>query len=266
MRLRFLVSLSCFLLGAGCGGRSTPVVQDSGLNPDVKVDPDSQVTSPDGAPDSGFKDDATPGDLPLKPDLPIKPPTLCNGPARAEAAMVTLKVDHLATHMNYVASCCPPGEVINFKTYNPKGQSVEISVQVARFPNTPLPPTATIDLAKPPAGWYFGVYCTPSSFCGNAHPSSHAFKGYLKYQSLLGSPAVQVTVCLEATPLDPTNPLQKPIRLWASNVMVNKVCVPQMNQTCNYDPIISSLRGVCNPDSTCTCNPGSTKMANGKCK
>ena len=111
----------------------------------------------------------------------------------------------------------------------------------------PLPPGRP---PPPPPAW-----CT-----------SHAFKGYLEYQSLLGAPAVQVTVCLDAAPLGPANPKKHPIRLWASKLLVNKVCVPKMDQTCNYDPKISSLRGKCNDDSTCTCNPGAMKMANGKCQ
>lgn len=261
---RSCIVLSIALL-AGCGGRSASVVPDSGVTPDHGVTVDSGGTGSDTLlPDKGLKKDA-PGDLPVKPDL-TKTLTHCVGAARVNASGVDLKVDKIATSMNYVASCCPPGEVLAFKTITPKGQPVEVSLQVARFPNTKLPPHIKIDLAKPPTGWYVAIYCNPSSFCGNAHSTSHAFTGHLEISSMLGSPSVQVTACVAAKPLDTTNPYKHPIKLWASKVLVNKVCVPKMDQTCNYDPMISSLRGKCNDDSTCTCNPGSTKMVNGKCK
>lgn len=34
------------------------------------------------------------------------------------------------------------------------------------------------------------------------------------------------------------------------------VCTYGMDQTCNDDPIISSLHGVCQADSTCRCSDG----------
>ena len=85
-------------------------------------------------------------------------------------------------------------------------------------------------------------------------------------QSLVGGPAVQVSACVTAKPTNPITPSKHAIQLWANKVMVNKVCVPSMPQTCNYDPMISSIRGKCNPDSTCACNPGAKKMSNGKCQ
>jgi hypothetical protein len=44
-------------------------------------------------------------------------------------------------------------------------------------------------------------------------------------------------------------------------------CTPGADQTCNDDPVISSLRGRCQADLTCACNPGATlNPATGKCR
>ncbi len=251
----------------GCGDRSTPGVEDAGAKPDRQVADSGKKVNDLPRPDRKL----APADLPPpKPDKAKQPDagplTHCQGAPRAHAGGSSLAVSKVATSTNVVASCCGPGEVLAFKTVAANGKPLEISLQVARFPGVTLGPKVKVDLAKPPKGWYFGVYCNPSSVCGIAHTTSHAFKGYLEYQSLLGAPAVQVTVCLDAAPLGPANPKKHPIRLWASKLLVNKVCVPKMDQTCNYDPKISSLRGKCNDDSTCTCNPGAMKMANGKCQ
>jgi hypothetical protein len=34
------------------------------------------------------------------------------------------------------------------------------------------------------------------------------------------------------------------------------VCTPGEDQTCNLDPAVSSLRGTCEEDGTCTCLDG----------
>lgn len=45
-----------------------------------------------------------------------------------------------------------------------------------------------------------------------------------------------------------------------------KSCTPGSDQTCNENPIVSALRGHCNPDMTCTCVTGSVRNpASGKC-
>ncbi len=43
------------------------------------------------------------------------------------------------------------------------------------------------------------------------------------------------------------------------------VCSPGADHTCNEDPTVSIITGICNPDSTCTCNPGWDKTASGRC-
>ena len=45
-----------------------------------------------------------------------------------------------------------------------------------------------------------------------------------------------------------------------------KVCTPGSDQTCNDDPAISSLHGVCQEDGTCTCKSGFAKSTKtGRC-
>lgn len=44
------------------------------------------------------------------------------------------------------------------------------------------------------------------------------------------------------------------------------VCTVGMNQTCNGNPVMSAIAGVCNADGTCTCNEGRTFVASsGRC-
>ena len=216
--------------------------------------------------------DGNPGDRAVYLDLfPPRPDaggslSFCKGGPYAQVKSETLKVKGTRGHSDYVASCCGPGEVVTLESLFSDGKGVDISFQIARFPNVKLPPKIKIDLAKPPAGWFFAINCNPSSLCGSAHPSDSTFKGWLEIQSLLGAPAVQVSLCVSTTPKAPTNPYKRPMKLWAAKVLVNKACVPGMDQTCNNDPKISSLRGKCQANSTCTCNPGAQKMPNGKCQ
>ncbi|MFT3768840.1 MAG: hypothetical protein QM820_25630 [Minicystis sp.] len=42
-------------------------------------------------------------------------------------------------------------------------------------------------------------------------------------------------------------------------------CQPGLDQTCNENLSMNSFAGTCNADATCTCKPGFTKKASGKC-
>jgi hypothetical protein len=46
---------------------------------------------------------------------------------------------------------------------------------------------------------------------------------------------------------------------------LKSVCTPGMDQTCNANAAMNAFAGHCNPDGTCTCNPGYAKMPGGKC-
>jgi hypothetical protein len=46
----------------------------------------------------------------------------------------------------------------------------------------------------------------------------------------------------------------------------SSVCMPGQHQTCNENPALSSLHGVCLPDGTCICNAGFVKNpSSGRC-
>jgi hypothetical protein len=45
-----------------------------------------------------------------------------------------------------------------------------------------------------------------------------------------------------------------------------KVCEFGADQTCNDNPIISSLHGVCHKDGTCECHLGFAKTEKGLCR
>jgi hypothetical protein len=45
-----------------------------------------------------------------------------------------------------------------------------------------------------------------------------------------------------------------------------KVCTFGADQTCNDNPAISSLHGVCQKDGSCLCHPGFAKTAKGLCR
>jgi hypothetical protein len=45
------------------------------------------------------------------------------------------------------------------------------------------------------------------------------------------------------------------------------VCTFGADQTCNDDPLLSSIHGTCNQDGTCTCQPGfKPSSTSGRCK
>ena len=43
------------------------------------------------------------------------------------------------------------------------------------------------------------------------------------------------------------------------------ICTPGQDQTCNENPVISSLRGTCQPDGTCVCSSGAPSPSTGRC-
>lgn len=259
IRTHVLVLMLALTLPA-CGGRSIPGASK-------------------GTTDAQVKPDKMPGDLMNQRDWLIPkldrgghpldrgaPATFCKGPHALEVSKKPFKVSNVASHMGYIGSCCGPGEIIDFNTLTANGASAKISLRIARFINVTLPPSIKLDLSKLPKGWLVSTSCTPSSFCGQSHPTTHAFKGWIEIKSLLGAPAVEVSACVTVHLTPPIKPNDRPVKLWANKVLVNKVCVPGMDQTCNDDPKISSIKGKCNQNSTCTCNAGSKKTPNGKCR
>lgn len=53
----------------------------------------------------------------------------------------------------------------------------------------------------------------------------------------------------------------------ASPPAASAVCTQGKDQTCNDNPEISSLHGICNPNGTCTCHKGFARNpATGRCR
>lgn len=268
MHTHTILLLALTMALAGCGNRSAPGAGDAGVSGDIPAVHDQRPGDT-----MNMRDWLHPVlDRSLRrPDRSQPrldqgaPATFCQGGPAAQVDNKPVKVSKVASHMDYIASCCGPGEVIDFQSLNANGTTSIISLQITRWPNVTLPPSIKLNLANPNKGWYVAIYCSGSPSCGSAFTTSHAFEGWIEIQSLLGGPAVQISACVTAKPTNPITPNKHHIRLWAHKVLVNKVCVPGMDQTCNADPKISSLRGKCNPDSTCTCIAGAKKMANGKC-
>jgi hypothetical protein len=48
-------------------------------------------------------------------------------------------------------------------------------------------------------------------------------------------------------------------------VGVPGVCTPGQDQTCNADPVVSSIHGYCQDDGSCLCIAGNSRAASGKC-
>ena len=190
----------------------------------------------------------------------------CKGKAYAAVDGKPLQISRLSTYVDFVASCCGPAPVVDFEATRADGSQAKVRLYMANMPNMKPQPKVRLDLSALPKGWFVGVRCDPSSMCGVVSTSTSSFAGFIEIQSLLGGPAVQVTACVEISPKGPSNPPAHRIKLWSPPVTVNTACVPGMHQTCNVDPKISSLRGKCNDDSTCTCTPPAKKTPNGKCQ
>ena len=248
---------------------------------------DERALSPaDGSPSSDgavVSDSEVTGDTRPHADLPLKPDTSapkdsgapkfpwCTGSANARVDNKPHKVAQVESRTSVLASCCPAGEEISLVTLGPQGKQVKLNLEVSRFPNIKIQPK--VDLGQPPKGWFYRVRCSPTDRCGILSANNALLSGYFTYKQILSDagPAVDVTICLEAKPKTsappmPPNPYSKPVRLWTGKVRVHQACVWGMHQTCNQDKKVSSLRGKCNDNSTCTCNPGAKKVAaTGKC-
>jgi hypothetical protein len=248
------------LLIWGCGAR-TPTV-----TPDGTVQPDTAAAADVGA-DRGRVDSLGP-----PPDGMISvdagPLTFCSGgKPKAFLDNKPLIVTGHSSGLGVMASCCPPGEFVTLETVS-GSTKVELTLEILRFMGTPPPgPVTSINLAQPPKGWLVDVRCNPYQACGLVRSDNATFQGTLEMTSLVGAPAYQVSLCLQAQPkpTSPPNPNAKPVKLYFDKIMVNTACAIGMDQTCNADPKVSALLGTCNPNSTCTCVAGASKTPNGKC-
>jgi hypothetical protein len=191
------------------------------------------------------------------------PLDFCGGQPTAIVDGTALPVAQVKTGIQSTASCCGPGEMIRFMGTDASGKTFELGFSMLRFPSTPT--VTHLDLGSPPSGWFLSVDCQPSSLCGGPYvrPDNSSFTGTVDLAPAGAIPQETLTLCLSTTP-KPTSSA-KPVKLSVTGVLVHLVCAPGMDQMCNNDPSISSLRGTCNEDSTCTCNSGSPLPTTGKC-
>jgi len=247
--------LSGLATASGCDSRTTPVGDASfERHPEIdwrRVDrsADGPMLRVDGRREGGAADG----------------PPFCGGPPQATVGGMAVPVSQVTTGIQVAASCCGPGESIRFHGGTAAG-TFTINFQMVRFPNVPA--ATHLDLGNLPSGWFVSVECNLTALCGGPYirPDNSTLSGTVDLTPAGAIPQETLTLCLSSTP-NGTMPGLKPIRLSVTGVLVHLVCAPGMDQMCNNDPSISSLRGKCNDDSTCTCNPGATLVpSTGKCQ
>lgn len=153
------------------------------------------------------------------------------------------------------------GEEIRFVPNSSTNEVFEIFFTILHYQNVPVLPVQHFDLAQPPQGWIFIGGCTPYQLCHGLGGSK--ISGFLSIERLVGGPpGYKASLCAE---YEPTAPGDVRFQLVAKNIWINTACIYNMESSCNADPEISSLRGHCNLDGTCTCNPDATPTSDGKC-
>lgn len=164
--------------------------------------------------------------------------------------------------------CCD-GWYARFVAVRPAGQEVRVTFSLKWAGGTPPSPPQHLDLSqKPQGGSGFSVACDPVAACGVLSPLEASFKGTLDTTPTGAFPGHHIDLCLTATPKGSDKTL-KPVRLSAKQqliVLTNPQCDWGKDWTCNHDPV-SSIKGRCNGDGTCTCHAGSKKVpSSGKCR
>lgn len=253
MRKHAILALLALLTGPGCDSRSVPVV-------------DGAPPAPDGAPpatdllaaDRGLVD-LGPGADAAQPDMG----TFCSGPAKLVVDGAQLSIATIESSPT-ITNCCV-GEQITVHAHDAAGAAVAVTFAMLRFPEA-SDGLQTIDLASPATGWGFFFKCDPYLACGYPNSSNSSFSGTLLRAFPVTGNDLKVTVCASAAPKATAPPETRSVDLYLKDVLIHRECTPGMDQTCNHDPLVSSFKGTCEADGTCTCAPGTTKMPDGKCK
>jgi hypothetical protein len=189
--------------------------------------------------------------------------TLCSGADKLVVDGNQLAISTVKSSPT-ITSCCT-GEQVSVHALDAAGVPAVVTFAMLRFPEASDGVTQ-IDLTSPPKGWGFFFKCEPYLACGYLNTSNSGFSGTVSRAFPVTGSDLMVTVCATAVPLAGAPPETKPVALYLKDVLIHRACTPGMDQTCNYDPMISSIKGVCNEDGTCTCARSTTKMPNGKCK
>ena len=167
--------------------------------------------------------------------------------------------------------CCD-GWFARFVARQSSGQEVRVTFSFRWAGGQPPPSPHHFDLSSPQGTDGMGVYveCDPSAACGSLSPYDAAFSGTLDTTPTSAFPGYHIDLCLSASPTSVADPSARPVRLSARQqliILTNPQCDWGKDQTCNHDPWVSSIKGTCNGDGTCTCLEGAEKdPATGRCK
>jgi hypothetical protein len=239
-----------FILAA-CGSRTVQGEKDAAPAADARK-PDAASVADASTPDAST------------PDAPPQPTdggdAFCQS-ADPRAVIVGERELQVVVETGTTMTNCCTGEQIRFVPHPAISELYEIHFSILRFPEAaPVGDTTRqIDLRSPPEGWLFTLYCNPYELCNV--PSSPEITGTLTIHGPeVGRPGYRASLC--AT-LQATAAMTKQVRVVANQVWINTACTFGMDQTCNENPLISSLRGTCQRDGTCVCQDA--KAPSGRC-
>lgn len=250
--LLLLVLLSVVI---SCGDRAMTPGSDGGVSGDGSPDGKQYQDIPRVRKDAG------------------EAPGHCSGETRFAINGQALTLTQVTSHLTWNASCCPPGELLRFEAVDSNGKGYAVNVEIYRQPEVER--VSHLDLADRPPDWFINITCEPNDECGLLSawdPEMVLISGFLDYAPVQGKPATLVSLCLQvsrAAPylMPPPPESFRSLNLWAKHLPVNLACVPGMDQTCNENSLISSLRGSCSAEGVCTCLDGAQKVpATGKCQ
>lgn len=245
--MRTVLAFSLLVAVSACDGRAIGVV-------------------PDGSPPASSDSSAA---IPIM-DLASPSDAFCAGGPRLMIDGELILVSRVESGPIYMGCC--DGWFARFVAHRSTGQEVRVTFSFRWAGGRSPPPPQHFDLAKSQGNGGMGFYveCDPASECGVLNPFDAVFAGTLDTTPTGAFPGYYIDLCLSATPKDTAQPNAKPVRLSARHeliVLTNPQCDWGKDQTCNQDPWISSFKGKCNGDGTCTCVEGAKKVPNtGKCQ
>jgi len=106
----------------------------------------------------------------------------------------------------------------------------------------------------------------PSSNCTLHHRQDADFEGEAAF-ALAGSyPGASVDLCVTAAAKKTATGTLGSFQLSLRGLPLKFTCELGIDPSCNYNLMVSSTRGKCNPDGSCTCLPGAQQvLTSGKC-
>ena len=106
----------------------------------------------------------------------------------------------------------------------------------------------------------------PSSSCTLHHRQDADFQGEATF-TLAGSyPGASVDLCVTAEAKKTATGTLRSFQLSLQGLPLKYTCELGIDPSCNHNLMVSSTRGKCNPDGSCTCLPGAQQvLTSGKC-